>query len=428
MAIWESAGTQPGGQVVSDAQGEYLIQDLPPGSYTVRTSPGKFQASLYPQLIAVSADGLRTQVDFQLTATPPPQLGSISGSVREAGLDHVSLGIRVGAYQFQSGQWVFQRAASVAPGGGAFLISDLPAGTYALATFGQSPRGLTYAHEVFQDFDCAADECSAGELSHGSPIALAAEQNVEGILIEVEPAASVSGCVLADGTLSPLPGVRVLLYKRTFTGFDFGIVRMAEAVTGANGCYRMDYVPQRPTESQFDSLARVRTQNTQGLVDRIYGGDVCRPRECDPMAGLPLAIPHDADIDAVDFVLAPGPALTGRVLATPTGGAIEGAVLWFYDANGVLVTDGVSAWTQNTGPDGRFHSTSLPPGTYHLVADVVSGPYQGRHLYGVPTRPGEPLPPTTSGTPLVVTVDSAPTSFDFVLDPEGVFRDGFESD
>ena len=426
-AMWAGAGTGPGGEATSNAQGEYRIDGLPPGIYRVETLAGSFQPALHPAPVEVTADGLRAGVDFLLAPAPPPQIGSISGAVREVGMDHVSLGIEVSAHRFESGQWVRRGLANVSAGSSEFVLANLPAGDYVLKTSSSSGR-LTYADEVFDDVDCAADQCIPAELNNGSQIALAADQAIAGIQIEVEPAASVSGCVRDAESLAPLPGVQVIVYKRSLSTFGYEFYTMADAVTGADGCYRMDYVQERPTATQWDSLARVRTRNSLGLIDQIYGGETCRPGECDLMNGLPVAIPHDADITNVDFALTEGPALKGRVLSTPEGRPLASVSLYLYNGDGVLVREGDGSFWEITQADGSFHTASLPAGTYFLVGSVESGPYAGRHLYGVPTRPGEPLPPVTSGTPLIITNDSAPPAFDFVLDPDGLLRDGFEAD
>lgn len=425
-AFWYSGGTRPSVNAQTNSQGLYRIDGVPPGTYRVVSATGTYQQAVFADPVEVDADWIRSGVDFQLVLAPS---GQISGSVREIGMENVPLGVSVRAMRFNGIGWSFQRSAQIPPGASEFTISGLPAGTYALATSGSSTSPefghRMYAHELYDNVQCYQDSCDDSQMSEGQPIELAEHQAIAGYHFVLNPAASVSGCITSRQTGLPLVGIRVVVHHRD-PAFSF-ITQVAFSETGPDGCYKIDYLRSFTYHTGFESLARVKTFNSRGFRDQIYPDFECLPGACNLLGGLAVHIPRDADIEGVNFSLDAGPSLSGRVLSAIGGVGLQGLEIGLWNQSGMQVAGG-GLEKILTNSEGQFETPALAPGTYFLTAYVHSGQYQGRHLYGVPTRPGEPTPPVTSGIPLVITSDSAPPSFDFVLDPEAVFRDGFESD
>lgn len=70
------------GQAITNANGEYLIENLAPGDYRVSASAYGYRASRYPDLVRVEENRITPNINFLLVRSQqPPGRGSISGTV-----------------------------------------------------------------------------------------------------------------------------------------------------------------------------------------------------------------------------------------------------------------------------------------------------------------------------------------------------------
>jgi hypothetical protein len=223
--------------------------------------------------------------------------------------------------------------------GGAYSVDGLATGTYfarvALATGATGP--IDYIVELYGGLHCPARvRTSAGaidfscRIASGAPIPVTTGAATTGIDFSLDGAATISGRVVADGTMEPVSLVPVFAYE--------GDVAVSLGLTDAFGRYTIPGLSA--------GAYRVRTVFGQGgLADEWYGG------VCAGCPGTPLSVTVGA-----------GAAVTGIDFSLGTAGAISGAITcqlslpsdWFalptihaYSSTGVLVRQ-TSSWRETS--------------------------------------------------------------------------------
>lgn len=129
---------------------------------------------------------------------------------------------------------------------------------------------------------------------------------------------------------------------------------------------------------------------------------------CDPTDGTPVVVTTGTITPEIDFALAPGAEVAGRVRDAATGEAVPFADVRVFDSNGGF--DGVGF----SDAAGRYRVTGLGSGVVFAVAD---GNFHSPQLYeGIPCVPS--CVPTT-GTPIPVMIGATTGGIDFDLDKRG---------
>jgi hypothetical protein len=415
---------------VTGPDGRFVISDLAVAEYEVRTHavggfipevfenvpcvPSCFAPSVISQRtpVMVLPDEERDGVDFSLAT------GAVVGG-RISEVDATALKGSVGAtlYKVDGTQPLHMGGVLATQASGYFTFIGLPAGQYTVSTY-RSGGTITYANEVFDDLDCAADQCTQSESISGTRIVLAEEEQRTDVNFFLDPAASISGCVTTARDGTPVPEVSVLVYRVGTPPIDDG--RVNKASTGEDGCYVVNHLPQTTSQAY-----RVRTVNRASLVDQVHSGVSCLGSNCDIYAGSTITLAHDEDVSGIDFSLEDGASLSGHVRAHADGPLVSGARILIFNEAGIEVRSADSPEFA-TREDGTFRTYALPDGTYYLGAIVQEGPWTGRYVLGIPQRQTQPLLPATSGTPLAIEDGASIEDAAFVLLPEDVFRDGFQ--
>lgn len=418
-------------QGTTGIDGRYQFDGVPPGPYRVYVDGGpNYIREIYDDIpcsfncqggdpaetiVTAVSDQDVSGIDFALAAA-----GRITGTVRNTGGTGLAHPIGIALYRLSGGQLAIVNSQIVQgnDAGGAFAFDALNPGAYVLRTY-YAGGAFVYAGEVYQDRDCAADDCTPDEVAQGTPIALAPAQVVTGLDLQVDPAASISGCV--QGPLNQaLSAVDVVAYAWRPLGFGFGYVNVGATRTGIDGCYRLDYLATNPGD------LRLRTHNSAGFADEVYGGGPCLGGTCALGIGATIAVPHDADLSGYSFTLGTGPAIDGILIGTPGGRGIPNVELEFYSGTGVRLRAEDGALLR-TRPDGRFTTYAFADGTYFLAWSIVEGAYAGRYVLGLARTPfGEPWPDPTLGTPLTISGAQGIAGLEIVAEPNFVHTDGFE--
>lgn len=403
-------------ETLTDSDGGYSIPSLPVGDFRIAAQTGpNLVAEVYDDIpcprgcfgvqpgetaVPINPQALTAGIDFALDRAV-----TISGVV----LDDVypTLFRRVGvsaSWQTDSGLELLMGVLTTDEG--QFSFTGLPAGSYVLATYSGATEG--YVNEVFDDRPCAQSACSETEISQGDRLNLAPGDNAQ-VIISLEPAASMAGCVSAANGGEPLPDVEVIVYKLVnfFGGLSANTVNSGR--TGADGCYRIDHLPQ--------GALYLRTFNTQGLVDQIYPATPCLPASCPATSAQSISVPLNGDLTGLDFTLPTGPSISATILHY-AGGPVAQGRLNLFDASGnvVRVND---AMALPANADGSVQTYALNEGDYYL--QVI----QNHQVYvlGVPHQPGQ-QPPVLNGTPIAISNGQSANQL-WVLDADGIMRDSF---
>jgi putative Ig domain-containing protein len=396
----EKAGNSPAFLGIGCGQ-TYRIQDLAPGIYYVSTSTQAFFAGVSPTHprsgdligelyddvpcvstdcdatrgtpITVTAGATTSGIDFVLKYG-----GSFGGQMCSGGDTAIvevydSQGTKLeGRYRRSSG-------VSCGPGIRNYEVVGLPTGVYF---------ARVVAGGYMQAYNNACSTCAP---TSWTPIVVREGQNTTVDLFAPDPVLIMSGTVRDDATASGLSGitVNVVAPDGRFAG---------AGTTDASGIYRVG----RLTPGTYYAY----TRNARGYIDERYKDGPCAG--CGVEGSTPITVPTGTDVTGIDFSLAAGAQIQGKV--TDSGGvAIAGAPVSLFDAAGTLV--------ERTASDAAgAYGAAVIPGTSY----ARSGPLKGyRHqLYRDLPCPGGSCDPRT-GTPIAAS--SSVTGVDFRLPACAVF-------
>lgn len=397
LTVVDAAGRSLSGpaSTLTNLSGNYATTGLPAGRYFVRANPSSntnYLTAVYDTLVCVPCsvfDGLPVEVTLGAVTggidIPLQTGGRIAGKVT-GGSPPAPLNLLV---EFLTADGV--RAASIVTGPttGTFTSGALPSGTYFAQTRALSSVSATsavgYVNEVFDDV-----RCSGCNPVTGTPITVSAGLTTPNINFVLEQGGRASGHVSSGG--QPVQGVTVQFYNQS------GLLA-STAATNAGGDY-----------SILDGLAAgdyyARTQNGLGYINRLY--DVVPPcfPSCTPTSGTAIHVPATGLAGNIDFVLARGARISGRVTDASTGLPLAGVVARVYDGAGIQM---LAASTPSSGA--YTTGMGLPAGDYYVGTTNVAG-------YINEVHPGTPClgcSPRETGSPVVLAEGATVGGIDFAL-------------
>lgn len=392
------------GKASSGADGRYRLEDLLPGAYMVFTSSSRHLNLIYdgrpcPESFCAEETGDPVQVgiarvtgsiDFALR-----HLGGFSGRVTAQETREGLQGLLVSAWPKKENG----RVVSVdTDEDGRYSFPSLVPGKYYATAYDLGSR--EWVSELYDELPCPRVQ-SACDVTAGAPIKVRLEKMVEGIDFTLERAGTVSGRVLdTDG--KPIGRAFVDLY--TADG-----ERAADGISNDDGIYSTRGVKYGLGPGDYFALAY-----SDSHLHEVYDNLTC-PRfdilSCDLEQATPVTVRNATD-RTVDFTLAPGGSIAGRITDAATGEPIRKTLVWGRDAAGEYVDVGASIF------DGSYRIGGLPAGTYYVTADHENFKAQ---LYPDLPCPGGACD-VTAGTPVTVVVESEAEGIDFALEP-GAYED-----
>ena len=372
----------------TNAAGIYTSPMLAAGTYYAKTTNSLgYLEELYDNIacdrscsitsgtpISVTAGATTSGINFALAKG-----GHISGRVTDAATGEPLEDIRVLIYNPSISLFL----SATTDSSGTYLFEDLlPPGTY----FAQSDAFSVYLNEAYDNIPCQF--CN---LASGTPITVAPGATTSGIDFALEKGGIVAGIVTNAATGAPIFNATVEVY--TSNGIFIFI-----ANTNASGEYKT--TEGLPTGTYYAIT------NTPGFVNRLYNGFTCAP--CDPTTGTPFSVTAGTITPGINFSLAVGGRISGRITNAATSATVSGVLVRIYNSVGQLVT------TTSSSISGNYISSAvLPSGTYY--ARTISPNFITQVYNGVDCIACTPA----LGTPITVTAGSTTTGVNFALTAGG---------
>jgi Carboxypeptidase regulatory-like domain len=220
---------------------------------------------------------------------------------------------------------------------GSYQFNGLAAGNYFVVT----RNTPTYVDEAFGNKPCSTN--CAGLNGTTITVSVGANQLAD---FQLTRGATINGSVRSNSNAA-LVGAVVQIH-------DAAGDLVQRVATDASGNYRSDALT--------DGIFYLRSHNDQGFVDEVHSDRTCSGY-CDVLNGNPVIIASAVTPAAVDFVLAPGGSIAGRVSSSAGGAGGAGiplATVTVFDIHGVL------AASTMTSANGNYLLSGLKPGNYRL--------------------------------------------------------------
>jgi len=269
-------------------------------------------------------------------------------------------------------------------GAGNYELDFVFPGRYYLST--QNFAG--FLDEIYDGFPCPRTLAPFCDVTVGTPIDLADGGTAQADFALVL-GGSITGAVTAAGT-----GERIDAYV---TVYDAAGGFVGDSFAGTGGQYLVEGLP---AGSYF-----VATNSFGSYRDEIYDDRPCL-FPCDATTGDAVAVALETTTSGIDFVLNELGSIAGTVVDSLSGDPIPFLDLTVRDAEGSNVQFGF------TDDSGEYTVGGLPPGNYFVTT---------RNFYGFADELYDDLPcpfgacdPTT-GTPILVALDSTTAGIDFEL-------------
>lgn len=320
------AGGQSGeGDATTDAGGNYTINGLPSGEYTVRARPSSDAANLVTteQTVTVTAPGTTSNINFTMTSG-----ATLSGRITDSSgmpLNNITvfIGNQDGSYQ----RYVYTNSS------GNYTATALPTGSYKVLF-----RPADYIPEAYNN---------KPDFSQADSINVVAPGSVSGIDAALAKGSSLRGVVTDAATGLPLKDVFVEV-------LDSNGERVETADTQADGTYETNHtLPSGSYRVRFNADERFATC---AYVTAYYNG-----KSTFESADL-VVVSAPTDGTNINAQLKRGSIMFGKVTDATTGAPITNGQVSIYDASGGQVMFGRVTFL------GGWHTvTGLPSGSYRVL-------------------------------------------------------------
>lgn len=307
----------------TDAQGNWMLKDVPVGSFVLRATRADLQPAEVGRVTVGTRDLDAPQPYLTMATTPlrlrdeaaaraaaaRPAFGSMRGRVMApaaASAADVTVSVQNTEYR------------TLTDGSGGFVFPSLPPGAYVAVFAREGYRAPTVPFEV-----------SAGKETRLADVMLAPD-------------------------LGQAPATRTILGRLTLTGIDGNPIARVRGVTVALEGTSAVSVPAADGTFRFDNLeprSYVVTAAAEGFLLEATQAVNLELVEVGEVSLSLLQIPPD--------VSATGGTIVGRVLLDGADGGSAAGIAVGLAGTDVVVT---------TARDGAFRMTNVPPGTYELIA------------------------------------------------------------
>ncbi|MEQ1870623.1 MAG: carboxypeptidase regulatory-like domain-containing protein [Vicinamibacterales bacterium] len=388
LNVYSATGVQVG-SAFTNSNGDYTTSAIPPGTYYLATVNSAYADELYSNIpcdpscavttgnaITISAGDTSAGFNFALDEFN----GTINGTIRDQSTLAPLSSVQVFAYN-AVGTFVTQTQTNSS---GAYTLSNLAAGSYYVRTGAAAP----YFNEVYNNIPCPVNGCA---VTSGNAVAVANNATVSNINFDLATGGIISGTVTTDAGV-PLNGASVWILNEVGN-------TVLSTFTDSLGRYT--------ASSLAAGSYRVRTSTVVGTLDEVWDNQICV--ECPSGSGTSVTVTDGGITSGINFALAAGGRIAGRVTATSGGAGVFPASVSVYSSAGAFLGSG------STDANGNYTvSRGLPTGSYFVV---TSNNVYVDELYS--NIVCEPSCTIASGTPVNVTQGLTTSGIDFVLDTGG---------
>lgn len=381
-------------QAASDGSGQWRIDDVPAGSYTVQADPplgSPERGERWP--------GLQCEFPGQCPAGTPVVLATAT--------ERLDLDFRLAPLAVV--QLTLRNADTGAPMRGEFRLR-LPASGELRTVFANAPAAVAVPVTDGGALRFAGGSAACGPAGDRACIAERFPDDpcpnlgctlAEGAALDVPKGGSASAELLL-GAGARISGRVVETGGAPIDGLPIEVLDCNAVVVGAASTSGGDYAADGlPAGTYF-----VRTRAPSQFVDQIWDGRPCAGGACAPATGTPIALAPGQARPGIDFTLARGGGLSGQVRSELGGQPIAGASIAIHAA-GVRVASATSA------ADGRWISPVLADGAYTVVIEAAG--FDAEVYDNVPCAAAGC--DAALGTPLTVAAPVTLTGVDAVLAP-----------
>ena len=385
IQIYDSSGTRVS-NASPDGSGVYVSREgLPNGNYFVRANAQGRIAEIYNNVQCTACDVTSgTPVPVTQGYTTPSinfaldEGGTISGTVTDAGTS-TPLGNASISIMDSAGDWV---ASGYTDSSGSYVAYDgLPTGTYYVYAQAQSHKPEVYDSIL----------CLGCDRRSGTPVAVTVGSNTGNIDFALESGGTISGTVTDASTSQPLANAWISIA-------DSNGSWLSGTNTDNTGHY-LSY-DGLPSGNYFIRVSH------NGHIPELYDNIVCLG--CNNTTGTPVPVTDGEDTGNIDFALARGGTISGKITDAATTTALTNGRVDVYDSTGQRVTN-----MQTNATGDYVTSDGLPAADYFVRAQ--SQGYKPEIYNNIPCLNCN----YTSGTAVHVTVGNNASGINFALDEGG---------
>ena len=335
----------------TDADGNYRFAALPLGDYKVKFTSGESNGNFATEYFDNKATHSSAAL-VSLSAAAPQVANAVldvsatlSGVVRDSNSSPISEGVSVKAIQSNAAafnEYSYVVGETQVGENGQWQITGLPAGTYRVKFEpGYSSR---YLAEYF----------GGSSLASATTISLSIGETKASIDAALEVGGSITGTVTAGSNGGPIAGVYVRA-EAVATGYGSSFYGQ----TGGSGEFTIGGLPTGDYRVYFDA------PDDSAWVSAYFGGGTF-------LTTPTVSVSVGKETPNIDAILVAGQSISGLV-SNSAGDPLAGVQVY------VRSDDGSLQRSVDTGEDGRYSVSGLPPGDYSVRFEADSQNYAAEY-------------------------------------------------
>ncbi|MEZ5291337.1 MAG: carboxypeptidase regulatory-like domain-containing protein [Vicinamibacterales bacterium] len=321
---------------------------------------------------------------------------TISGTVRSSATQLPVPGVTIFA-RARLGSELRQGWAATTDASGAYVLSGLPSGSYAVGT----EFVPSFVDEVYRDRPCAAAVCQDQEAAAGDPVSVTAGAAVSGVDFALDAGGTITGRITQAGTGTPLQAA--VSIQVVFGGVF--VLDVARVNTNAQGVYSV---------TGLKPAAYIVVAEATGHAQELFGGTHLLSNDLDLKRAAPrVPVTNGVTTPNIDVVLDRTATITGRVRSATTNAGISGVHVGLF--RDVPAPELVRSTT--TDSTGAYSLNGFPSGTYYVA--TIDPRFDNRVWDGFPCPAGPCTAPfvVTHGITIPATGGSLYAGRDITLSP-----------
>ncbi|HWY91111.1 MAG TPA: carboxypeptidase regulatory-like domain-containing protein [Solirubrobacteraceae bacterium] len=342
VCAYESSVPYAEGCKRTSSSGEYTINELPAGSYSVSffTPEGSglnYIPQSYAKAVSIAAGVTTPHIDAALNVGAEV-IGKIVAEGSSAAIAGISVcATAVGELAELEG---FFGICATTNTSGEYALSGLASGEYKVQFTPPYRSGLNYIGQYYK---------GKASFAEADVLHLSAGATTTGIGATLAPGGEISGRATSATTKTAIAGLEVCASAITGEGYSCTLTEASGAYTVPglpNGSYRILFLA--PEGSALNYLSQ-------------YYNSTTSENEADP-----VSVKVGAVTPNIEAAMQPGGQITGKVIGAPSKGALT---------NAQVCASGSSAYRcATTSSSGEYAITALPSGSY-TVQFLATGEY-----------------------------------------------------